>query len=160
MVVIVSGRVVATLRAPSAQRPIRKSGRCSGEFFSRKGSSRSQTPLVIPHSEFGVKYLHNSSVRMVWPTVYDGQEVTIINLFYFYPKCSYVSANENLLITHFYSYCLVVCRYAPRFIVNAEFVYSCQKFVRSYWYVGTKKQTTINKQMWIVLFLCSSCLSK
>lgn len=94
---IVSGRV-ATLRAPSAQRPIRKSGRCSGEFFTRKGSSRSQTPLVIPQPEFRVKYLHNSSVRMVWPTVYDGQEVIIINLFYFYPNVvRYVNAIENAI---------------------------------------------------------------
>lgn len=109
-----SGRV-ATLRAPYAQRPIRKSGRCSGEFFTRKGSSRSQTPLVILQPQFREKYLHNCSVRMVWPTVYDGQEVTIINMFYFYTNVhSYVNAIKNCYWLRIFRYSYCLCRYFTR----------------------------------------------
>lgn len=71
---------VATLRAPFAsQRPIRKTGfHCSGErFFSRKGSSRSQTARILPHAEFSKNFLHHNIVNMVYPTIYDGNtEVT------------------------------------------------------------------------------------
>lgn len=156
MAVILSGRV-ATLRAPSAQRPIRKSGRCSGEFFTRKGSSRSQTPVVIPQSEFRVKFLHNSSVRMVWPTVYDGQEVTIITLFYFYPNVVTWVRLNNAFGTQFALFLLPL----PVFTT----------IYRQYWIgflvlriftilpICSKKQTA-NKQIWIVLCLCLSCLSK
>lgn len=156
MVVIVSGRVaVATLRAPSAQRPIRKSGRCSGEFFTRKGSSRSQTPLVIPQPEFHVKYLHNNSVRMVWPTVYDGQEVTIINLFYFYTNVhNYVSAIKTVFGYSFFVVLIVFAGICHEFNINAELVFLYYKFFTIF-----VKIETINKQMSIAGSLCFSCLS-
>lgn len=139
-----SGRV-ATLRAPSVQRPIRKSGRCSGEFFTRKGSSRSQTPLVIPQPEFRVKYLHYSSVRMVWPTVYDGQEVTINSLFYFYPNVvSYVSAIKNSIGYVFFIVLIVFAGIQPLLYRQSYISFHVIHFSQSY---VAEIQIANNKQM-------------
>lgn len=51
---------------------VRKSKRTNSLLlFTRKGSSRSQTPLVS--LLVCNKYFHCKTVRMVWPTIYDGK---------------------------------------------------------------------------------------
>lgn len=41
--------------------------------MTRKGSSRSQTPLFSPYIFSNRKSLSLSVTKMVWPTVYDGK---------------------------------------------------------------------------------------
>lgn len=53
------------------------------QFFTRKGSSRSRKPPVSRNRELTDKYLHYNPLKMVYPTIHDGEIEVIFSVYYY-----------------------------------------------------------------------------